>query len=370
MNDVRNLLKEALGDSRPSVNALDETKKRVHRREVNRRIAAGTLAVAVFVGAAVYAWSAFRTGEGAHGSASTPTPPATIEPLVTDGPIYYRDEAPDETGRIHAVEPDGTGERVAFPADSLPSAGQFAWSADGRKIAFDGYYGDHEGISTAAADGSSVRSITDGPNDLWPSWSPDGQMIVFASTRYDPSVEGCPTGIDLRCPTDIYVMDVDGSAITRLTTDPSPEWDPVWSPDGTQIAFVKGESEVEVFVMNTDGSDVRRVTSTEGGSGFAPSWSPDGSKIVFGSIQYEDWGIFVVDADGTNEHALLFENSVYATNPAWSPDGDQIVFAGSIGGAEHLGLYVIDPDGSDVTRVASSATAGNHGVVAWQPLLG
>jgi TolB protein len=195
-------------------------------------------------------------------------------------------------------------------------------------------------------------------------------MIVFASTRFYPSVEACPTGIDLRCPTDIYVMNADGSGITRLTTDPAAEWNPVWSPDGTQIAFVKGESEVEVFVMKADGSGVQQVTATEGGSGFAPSWSPDGTKIAFGSIQYEDWGIFAVNADGTNERPLLFDNSIYATNPVWSPDGNLIVFTGSVGSADHTGLYVIRPDGSAVTRISSGATGGFTGGVAWQPLPG
>jgi tol-pal system beta propeller repeat protein TolB len=294
--------------------------------------------------------------------------PNLLAPEHANGAIYYRVAAADGTGEIDAVEADGTGPRVAFAPGSPLSQGHIAWSNEGARIAFDGYFGDHVGISVTDPDGSAIVSITSALNDIWPSWSPDGSTIVFASTRYDPSIEACPTGIDLRCPTDIYVMNSDGSDITRVTTDPAPEWDPVWSPDGTQIAFVKGEGEVEVFVMKADGSDVRKLTSTDGGSGFNPSWSPDGTKIVFGSIQFEDWGIFIVNADGTNEHPLLFDTSIYATAPEWSPDGSLISFQGSVG--DEIGLFAIRPDGSRISSLASDphARGGSDGGIAWQPI--
>jgi tol-pal system beta propeller repeat protein TolB len=306
-------------------------------------------------------------GERVAPSASEATP-NLLTPEQANGAIYYRVAAADGTGEIDAVEVDGTAPRVAFAPGSPLSQGHIAWSSDGRRIAFDGYFGDHVGISIADSDGSAITSITSAPNDVWPSWSPDGSMIVFASTRYDPSIQACPTGIDLRCPTDIYVMNADGSDITRVTTDPAPEWNPEWSPDGTQIAFVKGESEVEIFVMKANGSDVRKLTSTDGGSGFDPSWSPDGTKIVFGSIQFEDWGIFIVNADGTNEHPLLFDNSIYATVPEWSPDGSLIAFQGSVG--DETGVFAIRPDGSGISNLASDAHArgSSDGGIAWQPI--
>jgi Tol biopolymer transport system component len=279
--------------------------------------------------------------------------------------IYFRVAGPDGNAQVDAIHPDGADLHVAFPEGSPLTNGHLAWAADGSRVAFDAYYGDRVGISTADPSGASVTPLTSAVNDTWPSWSPDGKKIAFASTRYDPSIEACPTGVDLRCQTDIYVMNSDGSDVTRLTSDPAPEWNPVWSPDGAQIAFVRGESETEVFVMQADGSDVRQVTTTEGGSGFTPSWSPDGTQIVFGSIQYEDWGIFVVSSDGTNERPLLFDNSTYAVEPVWSPNGSLIAFTGQVGSAR-MGLYAMRPDGSGVAEI--STEDGDYDSVSWGPV--
>lgn len=292
--------------------------------------------------------------------------PSELGTSPANGFLYVRITADGGMAQVDAIRSDGTDQHVAFQAGTPPTNGHLAWTADGSRVAFDAYFGDHVGISTADPSGTSVTHLTIATNDVWPSWSPDGTMIAFASTRYDPSIDACPTGIDLRCRTDIYVMNSDGSGVTRLTTDPAPEWDPVWSPDGMQIAFVKGESETEVFIMQADGSNVRKVTTTEGGSGFAPSWSPDGRQIVFGSIQYEDWGIFVVDTDGTDERSLLFDPSTYAVEPAWSPDGSLIAFTGTVGGSARMGLYVMRPDGSGVAQISTDVER-EYDSVSWGP---
>jgi TolB protein len=283
----------------------------------------------------------------------------------TSESIYFRFAAAGGRTQVDAVRPDGTDLHVVFQDGPLTN-GHLAWAADGSRVAFDAYYGDRVGIWTADPSGASVTPLTSAVNDTWPSWSPDGTKIAFASTRYDPSIEACPTGVDLRCQTDIYVMNSDGSDVTRLTTDPAPEWNPVWSPDGVKIAFVRGEHETEVFVMQADGTNIQQVTTTNQGSGFAPSWSPDGMQIVFGSIQHEDWGVFVVNADGTDERPLLFDPSIYAVDPEWSSDGRLIAFTGTVGGSARVGLYVMRPDGSDVAEI--STEEGDLGSVSWGPV--
>ncbi|HSD48549.1 MAG TPA: hypothetical protein VLE71_01840, partial [Actinomycetota bacterium] len=207
----------------------------------------------------------------------------------------------------------------------------------------------------------------------------DGSWILFSSTRYDPSIEGCTPGFphEYRCPTDIYMMDADGSNVERLTDDPAGEFMPVWSPDGSRIAFVRegdpGAGTYEgVFTMDPDGSDVRRVSSSDGGSDFWPSWSPDGSKIVFAAIRNEDWGIWIVNADSSDEHMILGGTGAgYVDDPVWSPDGTLIALVGNLTVDDYSpddALYVMRPDGSGLTPIADAPRYGVAGDIAWQPI--
>ena len=75
---------------------------------------------------------------------------------------------------------------------------------------------------------------------------------------------------------DIYVMNADGSDLKRLTHDPVVEWAPSWSPDGKEIIFqrvISGENDSEIYIMNADGSDKRRITNNSEYDG-QPDWSP------------------------------------------------------------------------------------------------
>ena len=296
-----------------------------------------------------------------------------------NGSIYFRVGGGDGGSRIESIEPDGTGRRVVFTEDSPVHYSRIAFSPDGTRIAFDNFLKGEYGIETADPDGTNVARLTDGVNDSWASWSPDGTKILFSSTRFDHSIEQCMPGdpYEFGCPTDIYVMGVDGSNVTRLTDDPLPEFMPVWSPDGSRIAFVREADPVPaaltgIYTMNPDGSDVRRVSSSDGGSDFGPSWSPDGSHVVFAAIRNEDWGIWVVDADGSNEHMILGGTGAgYLDDPVWSPDGDLIAFVGNLSVDDYSpddALYVMRPDGTDVTPIADAPGIGIAGDLAWQPL--
>jgi len=338
--------------------------------EMPRRHRALTAAVAFAVATAAIGLTvrAFL-GTGERSSVTTPAP---IVPKA-NGAIWFRVGGGDAPSFIYEINPDGTGQRLVFGSESDPLRySQIAWSPDGSRIAYIDPIVGKRGVYVSDPDGVDPPQLTYGVNDGWPAWSPDGTRVAFSSTRYDPNIEACRPAGDFLCPTDIYVMDANGSNVKRLTYDPVPEYHPVWSPDGTKIAFVQtfNGTATAIYAMNSDGTDVRQVSSHDGGSDFSPSWSPDGSRIVFSSIRFEDWRIFVVNPDGTDEHSIL-DSGGFVDQSVWSPDGKLIAFVGSGFGdfPDGHALYVMQLDGSDVRRVSSQDLEyGVAGDIAWQPL--
>jgi TolB protein len=193
-------------------------------------------------------------------------------------------------GGLWMANADGTGVRRMI--DDRMTDEAVTWSPDGSKIAFQGRPGStlKPSIWIANADGSGSTQITpDGMAAYQPSWSPDGTRIAFAGEPADDSCHGL----------DLYLVNVDGTGLTPLTN--SVFWDggPVWSPDGSKIAFMRAARTEDsgpemlgpqvgpvyawdIYVINADGTDETRLTDWEGFDG-EPVWSPDGSMIAFGS---------------------------------------------------------------------------------------
>jgi Tol biopolymer transport system component len=145
-----------------------------------------------------------------------------------------------------------------------------------------------------------------------PAFSPDGSRIAFASARAGTL--------------DIYVMNADGSDTRRLTSTPANDGQPTWSPDGQQIAFQRDDGD-HIYVMRSDGTGARRLTD-ELAPETEPAWSPDGAWIAYsrrapGTDIRELW---LVRPNGRGRHQLTrLESTAYT--PAWSPDGRTIAFA-------------------------------------------
>jgi Tol biopolymer transport system component len=217
-------------------------------------------------------------------------------------------------------------------------------------------------VYTARADGSGLAQLTDnGIPDFDPSWSPDGSEIVFRR-HHDGDDE-------------IYVMSSDGSAPRNLTNDPAVDWGPEWSPDGRWIVFNSGRDsyrDLHGFVMTPEGRRLRRLADDL----FIEyaSWSPDGKKIAFSSQRDDcaftdragcqdlnDIGefhtLYVMDADGSNQTRV---SDVFGQFPVWSPDGELIAFTPAPGG-----IYVMRPNGSDLTLIAIDGLAGDPQMPDW-----
>jgi Tol biopolymer transport system component len=232
---------------------------------------------------------------------------------------------------IYVIDLDGSG-RTRL-TNGLGAGGP-RWSPDGSKIA----YVTAAGIGVMNADGSGHRMLTQSATDGSPSWSPDGARMAFGSGRDDPQGE-------------IYVMNADGGDVRRLTSDEDSDADPAWSPDGSRIAFVssRGESEfgTDIYTMNPGGGDLTSLTEPGFAFLLSPAWSPDGNMIVYYSYEPMIPGLHILTLDGTPvpyEWVDLVEDG---SDPAWSPGGSWIAYS------QYDGLGVIHPDRTDSTQLTS-----------------
>ncbi len=204
------------------------------------------------------------------------------------------------------------------------------------------------------SDGSGLANLTKNPAwDHSPAWSPDGSKIAFRSRRGEGFYN-------------LYVMGADGSNPTRLVTnagdDGSGDYTPHWSPDGSKILFHANREGVSrsSYVVNLDGSDLTNLTLEYGLPVSQASWSPDGSKIVFESGRH----IYVMKADGSNPTELA-----EGVRPAWHPDGSKIAFGTIAFGTMGLssGIFSINPDGSDRTRLTDESGRVLRVLPSWSP---
>jgi Tol biopolymer transport system component len=212
-------------------------------------------------------------------------------------------------------------------------------------------------IALMNPDGTGVVTLTpDAPTGYArsPRWSPDGRLLAFASR--------CPIG-NQSC---IYVMEADGSNVRRLTANATGEVFPAWSPDGTKIAFAGGSSLPQLYVSNADGTGLTQLTSGREYA-YAPAWSPDGRRIAFmrgpmsesGGAESRGDDIYLINPDGSGL-TLFLAGAARDAYPAWSPDGSMIAFvserAGTTAERPFFGLYLVNAAGTAVTQLAPTLT--------------
>ena len=152
--------------------------------------------------------------------------------------------------------------------------------------------------------------------------------------------------------TEIYVMNTDGSDQKRLTYSDIDDAEPAFSPDGSKIAYLSGrDGNFEIYAMNADGTNQTRLTINDDVDN-EPAWSPDGSKITFTSYRDGNGEIYVMNADGTNQTRLT-NHAALDMRSAWSPDGGSIIFATFRDG--NFEIYRVNQDGSNTTNLTNNA---------------
>jgi Tol biopolymer transport system component len=328
--------------------------------------------------------------------AAVAAPPVHAAYPGANGRIAYQVEGEDG-GPTHLwwANPDLTdAEQLTFGDHNQFDA---AWSPDGTTLVFSSdenatapppYPGFRLDIVTLNVVTGERRVIDTGSvaNDQ-PSFSPDGQRILFIGcfALCDPSSDIAPGLYTVRASDGGDLQGLPGKGPKDLDY---PQW-PRFSPDGTQIAFtgVKEPSwhsegsgaprEGAVYVVNTDGTGLHRLTPFGDLTTFEVDWSPDGSQLVMQS----DWrpgtrpSLWIVNADGSDLHRLTDEIPVPAKQsqyfqasfaPTWAPDGSVIMFNCAPGELSFWDFCTIRPDGTGRTLVRATPEFEHR--PAWQPL--
>ena len=251
----------------------------------------------------------------------------------------------DRNYDVWVMGADGTGRRrvTTNPAPDYFSS----WSPDARFIVFTSDRGGEGGedLFVIAADGTGERRLTTDPGPDWgAAWSPDGTRIAF--------------GGNARGNLEIEVVNVDGTARIALTDHPDRDYDPAWSPDGTRIAFTsERDGNPNVYVMNADGTGVTQLTDDPAGD-YRPAWSPDGTTLAFESSRDDrafDRDVFVMNADGSDERRLRNANE-NARDVDWQPTIDLTLAVRRSG--RFVVVRVTNRSPAAAQRVRVSFTAG------------
>lgn len=200
---------------------------------------------------------------------------------------------------------------------------------------------DHDAaIWLVKSNGTGQLRLTSESTDHEPAWSHDGKRIAFTSSRTDDP--------------EVYVMDADGTNVVRLTSTEGSNYGPSWSPDGSRIAFASTRSgNAEIYSMKVDGSDTVRLTNSSPYDS-NPAWSPDGKKIAFESNREGSTAIWVMNADGSAQTRIT-ANSREDVGPAWSPDGTRIAFSRG-GSSSTRDIYVVNADGTNLAQLTHGLT--------------
>jgi TolB protein len=289
----------------------------------------------------------------ACGDSASESQPASAHD-ASAGRILFS-QANGEHRDIYAIRPDGSG--LLRLTTSSGEAGSPDPSRDGRKILYEDSDSTRAVVAVMDADGRHRRVLTPTGFQGQPAWSPDGRWVAF---ERDPA------------PGDngVWLMRPDGNGLRRLTHNPYAgaecgcDTDPAFSPDGTRISFVRIRAESRgrgaLFVMDGDGSHLRRLTSWRLDPGIKHAWKPDGSQILVSDNAHpkpdESSNVYLLRPDGTRIRALTHFRGGHpnALAGSWSPDGRRIALKTDESGS--FQLHIADANGGHRRRITNNLT--------------
>ncbi|RMH63778.1 MAG: S9 family peptidase [Bacteroidetes bacterium] len=287
----------------------------------------------------------------------------------------------DKTRTRIWMVPLGGGDPIPMTMEGA-SATTPRWSPDGRYLSFLAARGGNTtqvwALNRLGGEAQPLTDVEQGVSDY--AWSPDGRRLALvikdAEEAEDEDEKPRPYVIDRlqfkrdyagyldRRRTHIYVYDLQADSLWQVTSGDYDDRDPVWSPDGTRIAFVSNRTEEPDANDNTDlwivpadapdqGATLLQVT-TNPGADHSPAWSPGGRFLTYVTVTqpeiiwYATSHLAVVPVQGGEARVLTTALDRNVSNPRFAPDGRSIFFELEDSGEAHLAR--IDPDGRNLRR--------------------
>ena len=252
-----------------------------------------------------------------------------------------------QTKEVYFADYDGANLRRVTVSRSLNTTPH--WAPNARAIAYTSWRRGFQDVFVSHIYEGRLESPAGGTRQVhnWlPAWSPDGRQMTFTSNR-----DGNP---------ELYVMNADGTDVRRLTTHPAIDTTPAWSPQGHQIAFTSDRTgSPQIYVVGVDGTGLRRITFESYCD--RPTWSPAPyNEIAYSSRTGPGHDIKVVEL-ATNEVRQLTFGLGTNESPSYAPNGRHLSFMSTRGSGDKQ-IWVIGRDGRGLRRLTSQ---GNNEMPSW-----
>jgi len=238
-------------------------------------------------------------------------------------------------------------QQLTTPEMEFERAGESYFSPDERMVAFQAIpkgENDYQ-IYTLDLATKNLVKISEGASSCTCSYfHPRGQKIIFAASSEHAQIKQAGKYVwDLVPYMNIYEANIDGSERRALTEGPAYHAECAYSPDGSQIVYASNEDgSMNIYVMQSDGTNVRKLTHTDHCYNGGPFFSPDGMKIIFRADRDvpDLLQIYVINSDGSNERQLT-NNTAVNWAPFWYPSQDIIAYTTSIHGHHNYEIYLL-----------------------------